>query len=1103
MLERRNKTLRTPFGGVWLGLAAMGLLGAIELTSLFFEGRLLEGKTSTEALYVGSLVALFLGWGALLGLLAGLTSLAVARLTDTLTEKRVEKPKWAVRIYALLAALPVAYFCANVFEGRKARQIPYKDLASLALGAVLLALAYGIFFLLVTFKTRLLEKRLKPWQRGLGLFVLAVAMGGTYLLDKKVFPGLYGFFHVTLALVTMVSALLFFYGVYLELKKNDLRFWGTLVQPKNVALAIFVTLSLGGLGLVHLGRHNKSRATAFKKTVLGAKLLRGAKKMGLLPKPKRLEATVAKKIPPPRAPGLRLPNRSIVLISVDALRADRVGLYGSKKGLTPNIDKIFDKGTRFTRCYTPMPQTSYAVTSLITGSYLVSSKRVRRVGRRATIPEALHRFEYKTAAFYPPAVFFIDRKYFRTYEKTRLGFEHYTVQYHKTHVDDDAVPRTDTALALLESWGAILKAADPKNEAENDAAVENQAENDAAAHRKASRGDAPPPDAPPPDPVSSPQPGTKKKFFVWIHYFDPHHPYDRRKGHGPQGDTDLQRYESEIAYVDAQIGRLYDRLIKKRPNTIFVLTADHGEAFGEHGTSAHGTSLYEEQIRVPLLVAGRGIPKKTIYSPVELVDVGPTLLSLVDVPLPATMEGTDLTPFLGDAPESAMPPAYSKLSLPDRELEVVARDRYKLISDRSHSTLELYNLAKDPHERNPSDIDNSKSARRKASELLGHLNAWRRSLRGSLTTTTPHKKKEDIGKKLRSPDPEERRRATRTLLSQKAGRKHKKRLIEMMRSDPDVEVRHRAAILLARLGWEGAMVPVENLLERPDLPVRMRRQAAMALAKAKRKSAVPFLLKIYRNTKAAKPRRMILRTLGRLEDIRALGLLVNALNIAGVALQATKALADLGHTNAVKPLLRRLELPKTQAVLRAEIVKTLGVLGSPSALQGIRRRLKTESDALVVAACLDALIKKSLRSFAPPHSRGWPLDRLQKVWPKACATADQSKPGCLPPHGATLALPKAFTSSRGKNIRREIWLLSRGETPTTIPLFVRGKEKEVSFERARFHGGAVVRLILSKPSSGEGQKLSLGFGDWPEGLRLVHVLTRTLKDTREEGRGAP
>lgn len=1081
----------------------MSLLGALEIGTITFTNKLPPGPFVQKVLYGLSVFAIFAAWGTISGFIAGLIGVSVAGLTDLMTDKRINKPKWATRIYTGFVTLPIAYFCANIFEGRRASQIPMKNLVTIAMGTVLILIGYGVVYVIIHFKNRLAERRLKDPQLILGLGFMAMASVAMHVADRKILPGLYDFFHILLSFASMTAAFLFVYGVYLELKKRGIRFWSVLVKPANVGLIALVSVFLGGMGLIHIGKNNRNRTSAFKKTVVTAKLLRGAQRIRILPEPKELNASVADDIPPPQAPGFRLPAKNIVLLSIDALRADRVGVYGSKRSITPNIDRIFGKGTRFVRAYTPIPQTSYAITSLLTGGYLVSPKRVRSLGRRTTMPEVLHRFNYKSAAFYPPAVFFLDRKFFLDYEKTRLGFGHYVVQYHKTNVDDDAGPRVDAALDVLREWKVIGKQDsnydnNGKKDDNKDGNKNNNDDHGADGSPGDNRaGDNRAADSPPADDlaVDSSGNGTKEgnsRFFLWLHFFDPHHPYDRREGYGPNATSDIARYESEIAYVDAQIGRLHAALEKHSEDTIFVLTADHGEAFGEHGTSTHGTSLYDEQIRVPFLIAGGGVPDKVINAPVDITSIAPTLLSLVDLPLPATMEGNDLTPFMAEAPESGIPPAFSRLAIPDKDLEMAALGKHKLIRDIKHNTLELFDISKDPQERNPLDIDNSRAARKTASKLLGYIKAWNKRLQGKLTTTK--ETETDYSRLLLSADPEVRRKTAEALLSRPPDKELSDTLIKLMNEDPDFEVRHKAAILAARLGIKEAMDPVERLLERPDVPIDMLHAGAMALANADRKTAVQPLIAVFKHTSEAQPQREIIKTLGLLKDPEALELLLKTMHTPGIALQSVRAIGDIAHPKGVKPLLERLEIPGTQAILRAEILRTLGKIGTPAALQRVRIAIKQDPDPLVTAAALSVMTLRDNFDFTPSGLKKLSRRQLSQQWPADCKLGE----GCKPPKDTTLSVVSPKIPRTEEEIHLQIWIISQGKTSNEIEITPTWTIQGMEYERKQFYDGAVVLLRAPVKQKDTTIGVTLRFTKWPQEMNLQCIMLRAGLNKQEQ-----
>lgn len=182
------------------------------------------------------------------------------------------------------------------------------------------------------------------------------------------------------------------------------------------------------------------------------------------------------------------------------------------------------------------------------------------------------------------------------------------------------------------------------------------------------------------------------RFFGFSHLLEPHAPYDR----GGTTGTVAERYLAEIALADRAIGRVLRALERSAPGRfLLIVTADHGEAFGDHGTTDHGKTLYEELLHVPLFVIGVGVAPRVVEEPVDLVDLAPTLLDVLRVPAPAWLEGQSLVPLLagGDAPLDR--PRFAEGRL---RRAIVTRDGVKVIDDLRRKTVEAYDLVADPGE---------------------------------------------------------------------------------------------------------------------------------------------------------------------------------------------------------------------------------------------------------------------------------------------------------------------------------------------------------------------------------------------------------------------
>ncbi len=191
-----------------------------------------------------------------------------------------------------------------------------------------------------------------------------------------------------------------------------------------------------------------------------------------------------------------------------------------------------------------------------------------------------------------------------------------------------------------------------------------------------------------------------RPFFLWVHYLDPHDPY---VDHDGAGGDDRARYGSEVRHADRELGRLLDGLAARglADDTLLVVHADHGEELGEHGGQYHATTLYEEILHVPLVIvapARARLAAGVRAAPVSLYDLVPTIVDLLGVTTPAGFLGRSLVPTLRGA-ELAASPRFAECARFGRDRRAVLAWPWKLIADAAVGTLELYDLAADPHER--------------------------------------------------------------------------------------------------------------------------------------------------------------------------------------------------------------------------------------------------------------------------------------------------------------------------------------------------------------------------------------------------------------------
>lgn len=883
-----------------LGALTMVPLAVIEASYLFLVAQP-EFDSPVQALLFASYLGLILmSLGAIVGALEGLVSLGISLLTSLLAGQRLAEPRWMALLYSTLALPGIALVSAQVFKGRRASLIPGKDLIALGLGLVLLGLFYLGLRLLIAGRDRFRQRR---WGPHMSLVQGPIFLFGAlllYLADQRVLPRLYPWFHLTLAVGTVALAQLGLAALYLGFRPRR-HGLGRLAEPGLATLLFVGSLAGGAFALDRIASSQTMRFMAYEHTVLLSKALALHRAMGLMPEQRTAEppAQVELEPTPPTVlrSGPRRPGASLVLITVDALRAEQMGVYGQSRRTTPNLDAWARGAAVFEQAYCPIPHTSFSLASLMTGTYLASEHRVAPHRRYRTLPEVLRRYGFKTAAFFPPAVFYIDREAFTDFEKDRFGFEYVKFEYL------DAQRRVDQALAFLDEQ----------------------------------RG---------------------QRVFLWLHFFEAHEPYELHAGFD-FGKRALDRYHSEVAYVDHHLGRFLSALARERPEAVVALTADHGEEFGEHGGHYHGNALYEPQVRVPLVIRVPGLDARRVGgSPVQTIDLPVTLLGLLDLPLPATMRGRDLGPWLvGEDPRRLLP-VFAEID----QKRMAAHGSEKLICDFARDFCELYDLKTDPEERR-NLVDRRPEA---VHRLRRELDAWMASHVGSRTTEARQEdplallgrgQQGDLGAapglvRLLAGSLELRRRAARALLHLHSP-SLKPEFLKASR-DPDPEVSLVACIGAALHGDPECLGKLPVFLKRPDLPPSLRRSALMAQARAGQRQATRPLVELLSEEQDLYARLEIIKALGQLGDPAAAPALRRQLAPLRTRLYAIEALGLVRGVQALPELQQSLQNDRFVSWRRASAV-ALGRIGDRQAIPSLVRAVEHDLEYPVVADALTAL----------------------------------------------------------------------------------------------------------------------------------------------------
>jgi arylsulfatase A-like enzyme/Tfp pilus assembly protein PilF len=360
--------------------------------------------------------------------------------------------------------------------------------------------------------------------------------------------------------------------------------------------------------------------------------------------------------PAPQADLRAIPNQNVLLITIDTLRADALGSYGGRAA-TPALDRLAAEGVRFTFAHAHAVVTLPSHASMLTGEYpfqhgLRDNSGYRLGANARTAATLLKAAGYATGAFV--AAFPVHSRF-----GLGQGFDIYDDQFGETRAPTEFVMPERPApavVALARAW--IASTRQPPSQAA---------------------------------PASAAKPHS---WFAWIHLFDPHAPY-------------VPSYPDEVAKVDAALAPLLDDLRAAAQPTLVIVTADHGEAMGDHGEQTHGLFAYEATLHVPLIVTeiggGRSTPGSGEVSAVSArhVDLLPTMLEAVGQRVPADLPGRSLLPAAERRESSTPRPSYFEamsgtLNRGTAPLTGVLVGREKFID---LPLPERYDLAADPAER--------------------------------------------------------------------------------------------------------------------------------------------------------------------------------------------------------------------------------------------------------------------------------------------------------------------------------------------------------------------------------------------------------------------
>jgi arylsulfatase A-like enzyme len=397
---------------------------------------------------------------------------------------------------------------------------------------------------------------------------------------------------------------------------------------------------------------------------------------------------------------------NVLLITIDTLRDDHCSSSGYERPTTPHLEELSRQGARMALAYSPTSTTGPTHASIFTSLYPIAHGVIKNglsLGPSfTTLAGTLRERGYDTAGVV--SSFVLDTKF--GYSR---GFDFY---------DDDFDPQ-ETSLPRKKFEGHDVEGGFDQRATTTTRKALEQLERLG---------------------------GGERPFFLFVHYFDPHAPYDApeswverfRAAESDEGSLSatIDAYDAEIAYTDDAVGALLDRLreIGLEDDTLVIVTSDHGEGLMQHGHPTHGVQIYEEAVRVPLIfrLPGRIASGRVFHEPVELLDLAPTILDLLGSAPVDGLHGRNLAQTLaGDAPLDPQRPVHLHRrhyrarmmgEIPVRGQKFGVRlEQWKYIESDDKESKELFDLESDPGERNnvyESNVDVGRS-------LSERIAAWR------------------------------------------------------------------------------------------------------------------------------------------------------------------------------------------------------------------------------------------------------------------------------------------------------------------------------------------------------------------------------------------
>ncbi len=645
-----------------ISFGAIFIIFVLELVFSFFNFRF-SAQSFTGLLKFSFFSFLLLAGASLLlslvqGVLVSLLTFLSNRFSRYLGTFR---SNLAVSFSACLITCPyLIYFSNKLFSGEGLSAHESIGLFRVLFPSVVALFFFSFFFVLLHVvypRVRSFTKRQHLWLSSSTLILLVVL----YKVNASFFVGQYLFIHHAAFLVMFLLAEVIAAGIILFLQAASPAFlqifrWFSLLVFSMVILFMVIGFVGGGVLL-----DSKLLSNIFIHSHLGKQFVwiygfRGERQLGSAELFEDYLKTRDQFVGDSQIPSFE--GKNFIWILSDAVRADHLPMYGYGRNTSPNLQKLSNRSLLFLHNYTQGPNTTTSLAAQMTGQYTSSLKRNGGIDEVETVAEAFRNSGYSTWA----VVQDFDVKVLKGKGKEGVAF------------DKVFSKKRNTAPNIVKRATSLIK-----------------------------------------------QRTEDKPFFLFLFFYETHGPYNKHSEFD-YGDKPVDDYDGEISFVDKHIGKLLNFVNEEglQDDTVIAVSSDHGDELGQHGGWGHPWKVFNCLLHVPFIFHLPGIEPRTVNTPIQSIDLFPTVVKLMNLSSSSSFDGTSFHPYLLSDSAPYIPLVISEAEPRNaREVSMLSYP-WKIIYHISDSYFSLYNLENDHLEK----IDRIDSELAISADLKNHLLSW-------------------------------------------------------------------------------------------------------------------------------------------------------------------------------------------------------------------------------------------------------------------------------------------------------------------------------------------------------------------------------------------